>query len=269
MTNKIKMGFICCDCCKKIRGKNKKIDNIEHIEIELEDKKDNQMKLIVYKNKCNITSTPIYESKIGFINAGGSCYMASIIQILIHLKSFIEIFKKKKKAKKNYLSNILNNLIDKINNAQNSIEISEFSEEYNKINHKFRGDTGNNPMTFFLEFVKQLDLENKDILKLFNGKKIIQFHGMDDMNYEEDFIFYMITIDKNYRSVEEAMNKETEMEDDANIKISEKITLKPEIFIINLEVDNIDYNFEEKIKIDKTIYLLKAINEYNTIHSTV
>jgi hypothetical protein len=124
-------------------------------------------------------------------------------------------------------------------------------------------------MTFFLEFIKQLELENKDILKLFNGKKLIQFHGMDDMNYEEDFIFYMITIDKNYRSVEEAMNKETEMEDDANIKISEKITLKPEIFIINLEVDNIDYNFEEKIKIDKTIYLLKAINEYNTIHSTV
>ena len=38
----------------------------------------------------------ITDSKIGFYNEGGSCYMASIIQILIHLRNFIEIFKKKK-----------------------------------------------------------------------------------------------------------------------------------------------------------------------------
>ena len=195
--------------------------------------------------------------------------MASIIQILIHLKSFIKIFRNKNVAKDNYLSNILNDLIDEINNSKNSIEISEFSNKYNKINKKFRGDIGNNPMTFLTEFIKQLEIENKDILKLFCGKNLIQFLGMDDMDYEEDFIFYMITLDKNYRNINNAMNKEKEMEDDKNIKITEKIIIKPEIFIINLEVDDIEYEFEEKIKVDNIIYELKAINEYNNYHSTV
>ena len=261
------MGLIC-DCFKKDKNKNSKKDNAGHIEIELENK-ENEIKLIVFQNNNNNSSTPIYESQIGFYNAGGSCYMASIIQILIHLKSFIKMFRNKNVAKDNYLSNILNDLIDEINNSKNSIEISEFSNKYNKINKKFRGDIGNNPMTFFTEFIKQLEIENKDILKLFCGKNLIQFLGMDDMDYEEDFIFYMITLDKNYRNINNAMNKEKEMEDDKNIKITEKIIIKPEIFIINLEVDDIEYEFEEKIKVDNIIYELKAINEYNNYHSTV
>ena len=261
------MGLIC-DCFKKDKSKNSKKDNAGHIEIELENK-EKEIKLIVFQNNNNNSSTPIYESQIGFYNAGGSCYMASIIQILIHLKSFIKIFRNKNVAKDNYLSNILNDLIDEINNSKNSIEISEFSNKYNKINKKFRGDIGNNPMTFLTEFIKQLEIENKDILKLFCGKNLIQFLGMDDMDYEEDFIFYMITLDKNYRNINNAMNKEKEMEDDKNIKITEKIIIKPEIFIINLEVDDIEYEFEEKIKVDNIIYELKAINEYNNYHSTV
>ena len=261
------MGLIC-DCFKKDKSKNSKKDNAGHIEIELENK-ENEIKLIVFQNNNNNSSTPIYESQIGFYNAGGSCYMASIIQILIHLKSFIKMFRNKNVAKDNYLSNILNDLIDEINNSKNSIEISEFSNKYNKINKKFRGDIGNNPMTFLTEFIKQLEIENKDILKLFCGKNLIQFLGMDDMDYEEDFIFYMITLDKNYRNINNAMNKEKEMEDDKNIKITEKIIIKPEIFIINLEVDDIEYEFEEKIKVDNIIYELKAINEYNNYHSTV
>lgn len=265
MNNINNMGSLC-DCLKKISGIKNKNSKTEHLEIELENKED---RLIKFKGNNKDSSIPIYESQIGFYNEGASCYMASIIQILIHLKSFIEIFKKKEITKNKNLSNILNDLIDKINKAQKSIKISEFSNNYNKINHKFRGDIGNNPMTFFTEFIKRLDEENNDILKLFNGKNLTQFHGLDDMDYEEDFIFYMITLDKNYRNIYTAMHKEKEMEDDENIKITEKIIIKPEIFIINLEVDDIEYEFEEEIKIDNIIYGLKAINEYNNYHSTV
>lgn len=260
------MGFLL-DCFKKRKSKIFKNDNTEFIEIELENK-EKETKLIKFSNNNNSLAN-IYESQIGFYNAGGSCYMASIIQILIHLKNFVEVFSEKKKIKNNYLSELFKDLIDKIGTAKKSIEISDFSNNYNKINHKFRGDTGNNPMTFFTEFIKQLDSENGDILKLFSGKNLVQFHGMDDMDYEEDFIFYMITLDKNYINIDKAMHKEKEMEDDKNIKITEKIILNPEIFVINLEIDDIDYDFEETIKIDNIIYELKAINEYNNYHSTV
>lgn len=34
----------------------------------------------------------LLKSKIGLYNAGGSCYMSSIIQILIHSKQFLNEF---------------------------------------------------------------------------------------------------------------------------------------------------------------------------------
>ena len=210
----------------------------------------------------------ITESKIGFYNEGGSCYMASIIQILIHLRNFIEIFKKKK-INKNTLSSIFNDLLDKIKVSKDKIEIKDFSNEFNKINKKFSGTKGNNPMTFFTEFIKELDSENSDILNLFSGKNFIQFQGSDDENYEEDFIFYMVFLDSNYKTIEQAIHSEKEMEDDKNIKISSKIILKPQIFVINLEVEYIEYYFEKTIQVDDTRYELRAINEYNDFHSTV
>ena len=124
-------------------------------------------------------------------------------------------------------------------------------------------------MTFFTEFIKELDSENSDILNLFSGKNFIQFQGSDDENYEEDFIFYMVFLDSNYKTIEQAIHSEKEMEDDKNIKISSKIILKPQIFVINLEVEYIEYYFEKTIQVDDTRYELRAINEYNDFHSTV
>ena len=43
-----------------------------------------------------------------------------------------------------------------------SIEIRNFLNEYNKINNKFSGDKGNNPMTFFNEFIKKLSEETNE-----------------------------------------------------------------------------------------------------------
>ena len=38
-----------------------------------------------HKFSCKIDIDEIIKSQIGILNIGGSCYMASIIQILIHL----------------------------------------------------------------------------------------------------------------------------------------------------------------------------------------
>lgn len=247
--------------CFKEKGKNNN-NKSANIEIELEHIKENEIKTIKCNNK-NISL--ITESKVGFFNAGGSCYMASIIQILIHLKSFIERFLRKNQ--KNILYKIFYNLLLQVKNSEGPIEIAEFSNEYNKINERFSGNKGNNPMTFFDEFIKTLDRENNDILDLFSGKNLIQFHGSDEENYEENFIFFMVCLDSNYRNIMQAINSEKEIEDEKNVKISSKIILKPEIFVINLEVDDLEYYFEQCIQIDNTSYELKAINEYNDFHS--
>lgn len=193
--------------------------------------------------------------------------MASIIQILIHLRSFIEIFLRKRQNTSLY--KIFYNLLLKIINSEGPIKITEFSSEYNKINERFSGSKGNNPMTFFDEFIKQLDTENNGILDLFSGKNLIQFQGGDEENYEEDFIFYMVFLDSKYRNIDEAIHNEKEMEDEPDVKFSSKIILKPKIFVINLEVEDLEYYFEQYIQIDDVKYELKAINEYNNIHSKV
>lgn len=254
------------DCCKKQKGKKKIVNKSANIETELDLIKDNEVKNIKYNNTNNISL--ITESKIGFYNEGGSCYMASIIQVLIHLKSLIGIFLKKKK-KKNPLSKIFNDLLVKIINSEESIEIKDFSKGYNKINSKFTGDKGNNPMTFFSEFIQQLDSENPGILDLFSGKNLIQFQGSIEENYEEDFIFYMVCLDSNHININQAIHIQKEMEDDPSIKLIFTIILKPKIFVINLEVEDIEYYFENIIQIDDAIYELKAINEYNDFHSKV
>ena len=46
------------------------------------------------KFTCKIDIDKLIKSQIGLLNIGGSCYMASIIQILIHLKQFLECFEK-------------------------------------------------------------------------------------------------------------------------------------------------------------------------------
>ena len=213
----------------------------------------------------------LLESKIGLYNAGGSCYMASIIQILIHLKQFLNIFLRETYKKNKPLSYLFYNFIEKLSKYDNhSIEIKYFANEYNKINYKFSGKHGNNPMSFFTEFIQQLNEENKenDILKLFMGKKYINFEGNEDLNYEEDFIFFLATLDEKNYTLKEFMYRDIEFEGDDTTKFNEKIIVKPEILIINLEIEDINYEFEETIFLDDDRYDLKAINRYTDFHST-
>ena len=241
----------------------------------------NNKEKINNEKKCNLnkyflseeTKNKLLESKIGLINAGGSCYMASIIQILIHSRLFLEQFYNNKKNDNNYLSEQFLNFIQNIArsvDSNNSIQIKDFANKYNKLNNKFRGDKGNNPMTFFTDFIKKLSEEtNENILKLFMGKRYIKFEGMSDLNYEENFIFYLIVLNKKITTIQEALYEKKEFEDNKNLKLIEEIIVKPEILIINLEFDDdIEYNFEESIIIDRIKYNLKAINRYTNCHST-
>ena len=228
----------------------------------------------------------IIKSKIGLNNAGESCYMASIIQILIHLEKFLDSLEKNYTKNKLYPAfyKFLKKLDVKKPKTYNYdyIEIQDIANVYHSINHKFKGTEGNNPMTFFNEFISDL---NKNILSLFEGKKEVKLIGNNENKKptettEENFIFYLITLDNKYKDIDSYftnnLNKAKEFENEKDEKIIEQIIKFPEILVINLELEIDDYKPEEIICIQKkdennqddlVVYKLKAINKYSDAHS--
>ena len=229
----------------------------------------------------------IIKSKIGLNNAGESCYMASIIQILIHLEKFLDSLEKN--YTKNQLYPEFYKFLKKLDVKKpktcynyNYIEIQDIANVYHSINHKFKGTEGNNPMTFFNEFISDL---NKNILSLFEGKKEVKLIRNNENKKpidttEENFIFYLITLDNNNKDIHSYfannLNSAKEFENEKDEKIIEQITKFPEILVINLELEIDDYKPEEIICIQKkdennqedlVVYNLKAINKYSDAHS--
>ena len=238
--------------------------------------------------KENFNKNLILKSKIGLNNAGESCYMASIIQILIHLEKFLDSLKKYYTENNklypefyHFLKKIEQNKSEKVRYHHyyyNFIEIKKIASFYHSINNKFKGTEGNNPMTFFIEFINDL---NKNILSLFKGEKEINLKIKDKNEIDksnEDFIFYLVTLDKNNKDLEtyflKNLNNEKEFENEKNETIIEKIKKFPEILVINLELEIEDYIPEETIYLphannqDFIGYNLKAINKYSDAHST-
>ena len=225
----------------------------------------------------------IIKSKIGFNNAGESCYMASIIQILIHLEKFLDSLEKNYTKNKLYpeFCKFLKKLDVKKPQTYNNygyIEIQDIANFYHSINHKFKGTEGNNPMTFFNEFISDL---NKNILSLFEGKKEVKLIRNNENKKpidttEENIIFYLITLDNNNEDIKyyfgNNLNSPKEFENEKDEQIIEQITKFPEILVINLELEIDNYKPEEKIWIQKgekdfVGYNLKAINKYSDAHS--
>ena len=197
--------------------------------------------------------------------------MASIIQILIHLKQFLECFEKC--GILSPLSNKFSEFLQKVEKASNyPIEIQDLANTYYSINSKFAGTKGNNPMTFCIEFIKDL---NPNISTLFTGKKNIQISKGKKViqNYDENFIFHMVTIDKTNQYIDLINENIKEFENDKNCIITEKIKVMPEILVINLEIDNVDINFEDYQTIpvadlkNEYNYNLRGINKYTNFHS--
>jgi hypothetical protein len=58
-------------------------------------------------------------------------------------------------------------------------------------------------------------------VNLFAGKKYIKFIGMPELDYEEDFIFYLISLDEKTRFIMDAIYQEKEFEDDEDMKLKE------------------------------------------------
>ena len=241
------------------------------------------------QKKLDFDKELIIKSKIGLNNAGESCYMASIIQILIHLEKFLDALNKNNTQNNLYKEffKFLNKIEKKkcsitshYQISYNYIEIKQIANIYHSINHKFKGTEGNNPMTFFNEFISDL---NKNILSLFKGEKKIELIKNENNTKsieenKENFIFYLVTLDKNNNDLTtyflKNLNEEKEFENEKEEKIKESITLFPEILVINLELEIKDYKPEKKIYLPKNEtesnyqeYKLKAINKYSDVHS--
>ena len=120
-------------------------------------KKVNENKNANIFNKDNIEK--IINSKIEFYNT----FMLYYINYP-NINSFKSIFRTIFKNKINYRKSptyVFNNFIEEIEDSSfNKIEIFNFTQEYNKINNKFNGYKGNNPKSFFKEFIKRLGDEN-------------------------------------------------------------------------------------------------------------
>ena len=241
------------------------------------------------QKKLDFDKELIIKSKIGLNNAGESCYMASIIQILIHLEKFLDALNKNNTQNNLYKEffKFLNKIEKKkcsitshYQISYNYIEIKQIANIYHSINHKFKGTEGNNPMTFFNEFISDL---NKNILSLFKGEKKTELIKNENNTKsieenKENFIFYLVTLDKNNNDLTtyflKNLNEEKEFENEKEEKIKESITLFPEILVINLELEIKDYKPENKIYLPKNEtekdyqeYKLKAINKYSDVHS--
>lgn len=253
--------FFICDCFKKKYKVNEKIiNNSNDARPKLSDNKTNINQNIIEK---------LLNSQVGFYNAGGSCYMSSIIQVLIHSEVFLRKYLEKEYKDKNSLASKFYDFIKLVQESNDNIKIRYFANEFNNINYKFNGVEGNNPLKFYTEFIKELSKENDDIIELFKGKKYIKFEGIPESNYEDNFLFLMITLDKNFDNIKKALFSEKEFEEDASLKLSEEIIIKPKILLINVSHEDINYNFEEYIKLADTEYKLIAVNRYSMAHSTV
>ena len=177
----------------------------------------------------------IIKSKIGLNNAGESCYMASIIQILIHLEKFLDSLEKNYTKNKLYLT-FFNEFISDLN--KNILSLFEGKKEVKLIRNNENKKPIDTTEENFIFYLITLDNNNEDIKYYFGNN----------------------------------LNSPKEFENEKDEQIIEQITKFPEILVINLELEIDNYKPEEKIWIQKgekdfVGYNLKAINKYSDAHS--
>lgn len=229
------------------------------------------------KNETKQLKKHLLESKVGLENQGATCYMASILQVLIHtdifLKTFYENYKNTGGVSK-ILYNLFNKIVSSKNQRKKSISLEEFVNELNRIDPRYNPKRGNNPILFFTHFIEHLDKENNHSIKsLFSGKKIYKYKKYENFNEIEDFLIYIIQInDKtNVNGLTQLINLTSilDMDNDFDI-MEESIIESSSILIINIDgVDSRGFKIEHKIQILDNQYELYAINSYNDYHSTL
>ena len=121
-----------------------------------------------------------YNTKKGFYNFGNTCYMNSILQIIIHIPGFIEGLKKLKINKK--INCLLNNLIDiadKPSNNGNLKELENLRIEFFFLNSNYKYYRQEDSQEFGSQLLKNL---NNELIELNLISEKWNLNGFDKKN---------------------------------------------------------------------------------------
>lgn len=247
---------------EKDEDNNSSISDDKNNEIKDESSKCNML----IDNNSNLNKDKLLKSKIGLINPAATCYMASMLQALIHSEIFLNYFIKNKKEN-NYLSNILTQLFNQIESTtEKCIPLKDFAFNYNKIDNRYHPLQGNTPSCFLNHILYNLNKEIKGISDLFHGKIKISFKKNKKFNVEQGFIVYLKNFNNDLKS--ELFCSELQEIDGSNDEVLEELIIYPSIFIINGYPQN-NFKVSKELNLKKANYILYAINEYNDYHSTM
>ena len=127
------------------------------------------------------------EKQIGFINIGNTCYINSIIQILIHNKEFtIEFINYVDKIRNNQLSisykllNIYEMILKSAESNKKSIDINDFVHHFKLIHSNFSNNEQQDALEFFRVFSEDISNELNNVKKRFMYQKELKYS--DDKN---------------------------------------------------------------------------------------
>lgn len=226
-----------------------------------------------YGNSAHGNSTSneineIYNSTIGLRNIGGSCSIASVIQILAHTRCFLNEFLKnyKHNHNSNSISTLFYNLLMSFKNKNETSEFYDFCM-------RIKSQTGNNPMYFCCKFLDKLNKENPGIIDLFSGIKKVIFENQHYDNDRESFLFQLVYLSYDEQLKDILFNKPN------LVKIGNKcynqienLIEGPKILMINIETEKMKgyyFSFEipKNLKIGNFTYKLYAFNKYDDNHS--
>ena len=253
---------------EKDKDKNNKKDDEKDFST-LNDKKndiknDASISNMSIDNNSNSKKNKLLKSKIGLINPSATCYMASILQALIHSEKFLDYFFKNKKG--NYcLSRILDKLFNQIETTKEKrIPLKDFASDYNKIDNRYHFSKGNTPSCFLNHILENLNNEIEGISDLFHGKIKISFKKNKEFNTEQDFLVYPKNFNNDLKS--ELFCPEQQEINGRIDEVSEELIIFPSILVINGYPQS-SFKISENLYLKKEHYKLYAVNEYNDVHS--
>lgn len=223
-----------------------------------------------YKGNNNIFIPELLQSYNGLQNFWGNCAVSSIMQILIHTQCFLKEFL----SKSYHYSTISKLFLDFLKAIAKNDNINHYFSQLCYELEKQTKVIRNDPMYFCIKFLEKLEQENPGkIIHLFLGKKKIEFLGLNEYDNEEDFLFYIIQLNKEKTIIENLFQKQKNILIDGNKKPvvqKEYLIKEPTIFLINIEpVQNSDFNFEipHQLLLNNSKYEIYAVNQYNNVHS--
>jgi len=142
----------------------------------------------IIKSKFMMNNNNFETEKIGFNNIGNSCYMNSILQILLHIPNFLENLKndyKKSKNESQLIQSIIN-LSYYPNNNRNLYSIREYmSYIYNNYEQFHQGDSQNFGIDLINEIINNIKGEEDIFSQYHKNININKINNYKKYKYEE------------------------------------------------------------------------------------